>query len=1187
MCSLIPLIRLLGKFPVWALTTFVMLLGVVATVQGAISFDAQSSTSAVANATSVTWAHTVGTGANRMLVVGVTTEGSSDRTVTGVTWGAQALTQGVGSRAVTTTTFSAVDLWYLAAPAVGTNNITVTFSGSVSNGTVCGAVSLFGVAQSAPSAVAATNYSSATGTAYSLGISALSADWLVDVVTSSASSAFSPGGGLTERWDVIGGSNAMRGACATRLVTATGTVTDTWSAGNGKRAHTIAAFRPAPGPPETYITAPDSASYISTNSYTISAVAVDDGSVTNVAFYEDGNLLGNDTTSPFGYTRFGATAGAHVVTAVATDNLGNTTTSPAVNITVQSPIAVGAGGSANFTFDNYAATSQWATGSVAGGSRDLVSPESLDSGVSAVSYTSINSALASGVGGSLNALALWRSNDQRIQTSPTGVRMTLLMAPLVNTSGGDIDDLVIKYTLALTTGTPDELIKGRRIYWSKTGAGGSWTLAGEDSLTTNGTTEVAIYLTSLAWTNGGSLFILWADDNGVGTDAVYTMDGVTFTQFTGPAVTITKPVNGSTMGTDLRIEALAATSSGTVTGVSFYDGVTLLGTDTTAPYTYEFTGATAGNRTLTAVAQDSNSLSATSAAVTITAAAGSGTLTRGPYLQMANSTSMTIRWRTTQSTLGRVNYGLVDGTLNMTQAEAAIPNWPYDHVVTLTGLTPNTPYFYSIGTAANTLANGPEYTFHTSPVPGTATNTRIWVVGDCGRGDTFQENVRDAYYAWTGARTPDFCLMLGDNAYDSGNDAEYQLNYFAIYPAIFRKMPQWSTVGNHETENGSTDINAKFPYFEMFTFPTAGECGGVPSGTERYFSFDYGNIHVVNLDSQISSRAVDNPATTGVNEDGPMAAWLRQDLASTTKTWIIAMFHHPPYSKGSHDSDAGGPGYDVQMGEMRERFNPILEEGGVDLVLLGHSHSYERSILLDGHYGLSNTLTNAMKKNAGSGRPSGTGAYIKPLTGPRDRFGAVYTVAGSSGRADGGSLNHPVMYVSYNTGGTMNIDIDGNRLDATYVEKKATAPLYTTPDTFTILKQGAADSDGDGMPDEYEILHGLNRKDPADALLDQDGDGNSNLKEYVFSTAHAVPDTYTFSTSYDAGAGTATVTYNTVVGRSYRVWYSPDLLDWQPGSSSAIGTGSALSWTDDGTTTGTAPSQELKRFYRIEATVIP
>ena len=114
-----------------------------------------------------------------------------------------------------------------------------------------------------------------------------------------------------------------------------------------------------------------------------------------------------------------------------------------------------------------------------------------------------------------------------------------------------------------------------------------------------------------------------------------------------------------------------------------------------------------------------------------------------------------------------------------------------------------------------------------------------------------------------------------------------------------------------------------------------------------------------------------------------MLTWLQNDLASTTQPWVIAFFHHPPYSKGSHDSDT-----DIELKEMRQNALPILENAGVDLVLSGHSHSYERSFLIDGHYGTSSTFTSAMKKNGGSGREDGTGAYRKPTYGmapPRGR----------------------------------------------------------------------------------------------------------------------------------------------------------------------------------------------------------
>ena len=91
-----------------------------------------------------------------------------------------------------------------------------------------------------------------------------------------------------------------------------------------------------------------------------------------------------------------------------------------------------------------------------------------------------------------------------------------------------------------------------------------------------------------------------------------------------------------------------------------------------------------------------------------------------------------------------------------------------------------------------------------------------------------------------------------------------------------------------------------------------------------------------------------------------MACWLRMDLAETTNNWIIAFYHHPEYTKGSHNSDT-----EIELIQMRENLLPILEEGGVDLVLTGHSHVYERSCLLDGHYKTSNMLSNSMKLDAG------------------------------------------------------------------------------------------------------------------------------------------------------------------------------------------------------------------------------
>jgi hypothetical protein len=637
-----------------------------------------------------------------------------------------------------------------------------------------------------------------------------------------------------------------------------------------------------------------------------------------------------------------------------------------------------------------------------------------------------------------------------------------------------------------------------------------------------------------------------------------------------PTITLTAPAAGATTTApaSVNLAATAADGDGTVAKVEFFQGSFKIGEDLTEPFAFVWANVAPGTYQLSAVATDSAGIRTTSATVShaVNAGASSGTITRGPYLQKAAPTQMTVCWRGSASKVGRVRYGTSLQNLNQFKDDAAAPASPYNHVITLTGLTAATTYYYSVGSATDTLVGGADYTFITPPVPGTVLPTRIWALGDAGTADGNQTAVRDAFYNWTGTRVPNLVLQLGDNAYDAGTDTEFQNAMFNIYPTMLRKTPFWSCLGNHETAQSTAYVDT-YPYFSIYTLPTAGECGGIASGTEHYYSFDYGNIHCIALDSMTASRA----------SNGAMAVWLQNDLASTTATWIICFFHHPPYTKGSHNSDTEG-----ELIQMRQNLQPILEAGGVDLVLAGHSHCYERSYLLDGHYGLSTTLTAAMKKNAGSGRPSGTGAYIKPLSGPRDHFGTVYAVAGSAGKISGGSLNHPAHFISLNNLGSLVLDVNGSRLDATFLRENS-----STPDTFTIIKQGAADSDKDGIPDEYEISHGLDRKNPADAALDSDGDGVSNLNEFILATASNVPDHYTFSTTYDDLAGTATVTFPTVVGRYYRVLHSDTLLAWQTASASIAGTGTMMSWTDDGSSTGSPPGVATQRFYRIEVVLAP
>ena len=871
--------------------------------------------------------------------------------------------------------------------------------------------------------------------------------------------------------------------------------------------------------PSVAITAPANNSSVSPAvPLTLNATAGDtDGTISKVEFFDGASLLGEDTTAPYSFTIATLTAGAHAFTAKATDNDGGTTTSSTSNVTGDPALWA-----YSQNFDGMAGgtapPSGWSFYGVFGGANSTYT-DSIAIPASAVGGGTLNNTLiasttipattaSSNTQGYNFALAA-SSSDRALGTSATTGQFIALQLSVTNTSGAEINAVRLGYDIRRFTSvaTANEL-PGYFVFYSLDN-GTTWnattalnpsiaTVPNTVGVTTMGPTTITL---PSAWTSGATLLLRWIDDNAVATspDQIYGLDNVSLTLPIGqpPVATLTEPASGlvSYVGDTISLAATASDADGTIAKVEFYQGSTKLGEDTSAPYAFDWTGFTAGAYSLTARAidNDGNTTSSSAVSVTVSAAPGSGTLTRSPYLNQANQNSIVVRWRTSQAVVGRVRYGTVSGSLTQFTDESSAKT---DHEVKLTGLTPYTRYYYSVGSSFDTLTpeaadttsvktgntgspsytfptpTAADYTFRTSPTPGTATNTRIWVVGDCGRGSATQAGGRNAYYNWMGSRLPDLNLQLGDNAYNSGTDTEYQSGYYLMYPTVFRKMPQWSTLGNHDANNGTTTATTNFPYFDMFTFPTAGECGGVSSGTEHYYSFDYGNIHFICLDSQ-TTLANNSPTA-------PQTVWLQNDLASTTATWIIAFFHHPPYSKGSHNSDS-----EAQMMTMRQVYNPILEAGGVDLVLTGHSHNYERSVLLDGHYGLSSTITSAMKKNAGNGSTTGfttaftiagdsgkirnaangftatatvngavipaDGAYIKPLLGSRANFGAVYNTAGMSGQADGGAIDHTAMYISYDTVGTVNLDIDGNTLTATFVQADG-----NTPDNYTIIKQGGS-----------------------------------------------------------------------------------------------------------------------------------
>jgi len=409
-------------------------------------------------------------------------------------------------------------------------------------------------------------------------------------------------------------------------------------------------------------------------------------------------------------------------------------------------------------------------------------------------------------------------------------------------------------------------------------------------------------------------------------------------------------------------------------------------------------------------------------------------IVRGPYLQKGSESQVTVKWKTDLPSKGKILYGTAPDNLVDSIEESVLV---IDHEVTIGNLQPATKYYYAIKDSLGVQkAAADDLYFKTHPAPMSETSLTAWILGDCGTGNNNARAVRDAYYNYIGEQHTDLMLFLGDNAYNDGTENQYQNAIFEnMYEEKLQNTIAWSCLGNHDGYTASSGSQTG-PYYDIFTFPTAGECGGVPSGTEAYYSFNYGDVHFIILDSYDSDRSV----------GGSMYNWCLADIQNTTAKWIVALWHHPPYTKGSHDSDS-----ESSLIQMRERFLPILEDNGVDLVLSGHSHSYERSYYLHGHYGYSITFDAAAHtvgdNGADDGKINGDGAYKRAINGAGQGEGTVYITTGSAGKTSGGSLNHPAMYYSVSSLGSCVMEVSTDTMHVKFLRETG-----IIEDHFTITK---------------------------------------------------------------------------------------------------------------------------------------
>jgi hypothetical protein len=304
-------------------------------------------------------------------------------------------------------------------------------------------------------------------------------------------------------------------------------------------------------------------------------------------------------------------------------------------------------------------------------------------------------------------------------------------------------------------------------------------------------------------------------------------------------------------------------------------------------------------------------------------------LTRHPYLQQVTASGAIVVFATDRAGAATVR---VADPVGVTR-EVAAQSTPvaralsggatyYQHAATVAGLAAGTRYTYDPLLDGADLTAGSDR-FTTGPAVGSG-QVRFLAFGDSGVGSSVQRQLASRM---TGEAF-DFALHTGDVAYGAptgsgaGTMPQLQQWFFDIYRDWLRTHPIYPSIGNHDDE-----AQWALPYRSAFVLPTSGATASFPDHAERYYSFDYGPVHVVVLDTELAFQEV---ARRQVQID-----WLTRDLGATRQPWKVAVFHRSPYSAG------GGHGSDVLVQSTLE---PIFAAQGVSLVLSGHEHSYERTL---------------------------------------------------------------------------------------------------------------------------------------------------------------------------------------------------------------------------------------------------
>ena len=297
-----------------------------------------------------------------------------------------------------------------------------------------------------------------------------------------------------------------------------------------------------------------------------------------------------------------------------------------------------------------------------------------------------------------------------------------------------------------------------------------------------------------------------------------------------------------------------------------------------------------------------------------------------------NSTSRTIMWQSDNSESDAIIEYRLEESKNIQSIGATDKAFTddgsttYIHEGTLTGLTPKTKYEYRVGYGSDRRSDW--YPLETAG----ASVYDVLIYPDSQSGDysQWEEIVKDS--AHRNPRTALY-ISMGDLVDNGEQDYQWRTWLNSIRP-LSATVPLATTLGNHEMYTLDWKMREPYAYLNYFAVP--------PNGNEilnrRYYSYDFGDVHYVVLDTQLyESNHEDNHDTHHPDLYDVQVQWLRQDLAANTKKWTVVLMHRDPFQ---YAIDRPGASRDVGFNEEGVLFMPIFDEFNVDLVLSAHLHSY-------------------------------------------------------------------------------------------------------------------------------------------------------------------------------------------------------------------------------------------------------